>query len=123
MKRKFFHSSLGVGSLVLLFAAMDTRPCGQPGGAIVELPTLGGSDLQLNAINAAGQVTGFSYITGDAGTHAFLFSGGSMVDLGVLEGTSSQGFAINASGQVAGDSDAADFETHAFLYNGTALVD
>ena len=123
MKRKLYHSSVGVGSLVLLFAVMDTRPCGQPGGTIAPVPTLGGSALQINDLNAAGQFTGFSYMPGDEINHAFRFSGGIMTDLGTLGGNLSQGFAINSAGYVVGDADVSEFETHAILYDGTNLVD
>src|SRR5947207_13672483 len=49
-------------SLVLVFAATDSRPCGHGSGSssVVTLPTLGGSSQQANAVNAAGQITGFS---------------------------------------------------------------
>ena len=47
-----------------------------------------------------------------------------MHDLGALGGEeNSSGLAINASGQVTGFSRTADFLTHAFLWDGTALQD
>src|SRR4029453_10750931 len=100
MKNKLFHS-IAIGcSVTLLITATDTRPCGQPGtSSIAALPSLGGSTVQANALNQAGQITGLSFTTGDMETHAFLFSGGSMIDLGALSGGVSQGNAINASGQ------------------------
>ena len=89
---------------------------------IYNLGTLGGSESSGSAINASGQVTGWSYTTGGV-KHAFLYtgtpgSGGAMADLGTLGGTNSVGNAINASGQVAGGSDRAGGQ-HAFLYTGT----
>jgi probable HAF family extracellular repeat protein len=46
-----------------------------------------------------------------------------LTDLGTLGGTSSQGVALNASGQVTGSSTTAGGETHAFLWDGTRMVD
>ena len=46
-----------------------------------------------------------------------------LTDLGTLGGTSSQGVAINASGQATGTSITADGETHAFLWDGTTMLD
>ena len=68
---------------------------------IVSLPTLGGSGLQPYALNANGQITGFSYTSGNLAAHAFLYSNGTTTDLGTFGGGISQGFAINGAGQVA----------------------
>jgi probable HAF family extracellular repeat protein len=86
-------------------------------------PNLGGSFFQVNALNAAGQLTGYSYLSGNTDVHAYrIDSNGSILDLGTLGGTS-QGFVINAVGHVAGDSVTAGGETHAFLYTNGPLVD
>src|SRR5262245_35110076 len=74
--------------------------------AVYNLGTLGGTFSIGFAINASGQVAGYSYTASDL-LHAFLYSdtpgsGGTMADLGTLGSTISTGFAINASGQVAG---------------------
>jgi probable HAF family extracellular repeat protein len=93
---------------------------------MADLGTLGGTYSFGFAINASGQVAGYSLLTGDAATHAFRYSGtpgsgGAMADLGTLGGTSSIGLGINASGQVTGDSYIAGNATaqHAFVYSGT----
>ena len=75
--------------------------------AIYNLGTLGGSASYGRALNASGEVTGFSYIAGDTSFHAFLYTGpgGTMVDLGTFPGgVTSHGYGINAVGQVVGDS-------------------
>jgi probable HAF family extracellular repeat protein len=92
---------------------------------ITDLGTLGGTTSHGDAMNASGQVTGFSTTAGDAVGHAFLWDGTTMVDLGTL-GTRSDGVAINASGQVTGFSLTRVGLTrvhHAFLSNGTTMQD
>jgi probable HAF family extracellular repeat protein len=69
---------------------------------------IGGSEVDANALNDLGQVTGGAY-TADGSFHAFLWrnDGSPMRDLGRLGGgaINSFGNAINASGDVAGESD------------------
>ena len=74
---------------------------------LTDLGTLGGTSSSGDALNASGQVTGYSD-TAEGDTHAFLWDGTTMQDLGTLGGTYSQGVAINASGQVTGSADTAD---------------
>src|SRR6266567_1987208 len=113
-----------------------------PGGPIkptytaTRLGTLGGNGGSGSAINASGEVTGFSYVTHwtppnpDPHTewHAFLYSGDVMRDLGTLGGTFSSGNAINASGQVAGFASLNNLPypfaaQHAFFYSNGVLTD
>src|SRR5262249_38627315 len=56
------------------------------GGVMRDLGTLGGTASLGIAVNDAGQVAGYSYITGDSAFHAFLYTGtpgagGQMIDL------------------------------------------
>src|SRR5262245_37357887 len=84
---------------------------------ITDLGSLGGGVTDATAINASGQVTGFSYLSKQGASpcpnpfsgphcspfHAFLWTNGKMTDLGTLSGgLISAGAAINASGQVVG---------------------
>jgi len=107
---------------------------------ITNLGSLGSGGTQPAAINASGQVTGFSDTSTSVaercpyprGTchfhpqHAFLWSNGTMTDLGSLVGADggSSGSAINSSGEVAGVSSTATKGVgNAVVWTGTKMVD
>jgi probable HAF family extracellular repeat protein len=117
-------------------AGLATAAIAAPSYVATPLGTLGGNGSSAMAINAAGQVTGLSYVTHwtppapdpHVQWHAFLYSGGTMHDLGTFGGNISSGTAINASGQVAGFAALNNLPypaaaTHAFLYSNGALID
>jgi probable HAF family extracellular repeat protein len=86
---------------------------------VTDLGTLGGvrtTSEGFPGINSFGQVTGYSYVSGNGAQHAFLYSNGVMRDLGTLGGANSYGEGINNSGQVTGYSALANGTTLAFLY-------
>jgi probable HAF family extracellular repeat protein len=95
-------------------------------GTMVDLGTLdGGSTSKAAAINASGQVTGYSYsgLDGDTVQHAVLWSpSGAIQDLGTLGGSLVEGDALNDAGQVVGDSQTGFYylngnpAEHAFLW-------
>ncbi len=104
------------------------------GGTTTNLSALvaGSGAGYAEAINAGGEVTGQQTFSGAA--HAFLYSGGTggadtggtMKNLGLISGTtgSSIGYDVNASGEVVGESNIANGSIyHAFVYNGTSMVD
>ncbi|HEY2159422.1 MAG TPA: PEP-CTERM sorting domain-containing protein [Isosphaeraceae bacterium] len=103
------------------------------GGTTTNLSNLAnGATGYAEAINNSGQVTGQQAFA--AGAHAFLYSGGSgaadtggtMKDLGTIGHSTgaSMGYDINASGLVVGESNVGNSSTyHAFLYDGTSMVD
>lgn len=100
---------------------------------MIDLGTLGGAYAQAYAINDGGTITGGSQMAAmgiNEITHAFTYnpacmSCGGMTDLGVLGGNVSVGMAINANNHVAGFSTLAmnDNRVHAFLHNGTRMID
>lgn len=111
--------------LLILAAAQSHAACGNGSVSITNVPHLGGSSYTVSALNALGQVAGYSQLPGDQAEHAFLFGPGGLTDLGTLGGISSYGFALNDSGQVAGDASLPDeFQPpHAFLFDGSSLID
>jgi probable HAF family extracellular repeat protein len=120
----------GFYSLVLGILAVANSLAGGTGGStITNLPTLGGSGLYVYGLNATGQLTGFSYTSGDSAYHAFLDANGVLADLGTLGGSTSIGYAINNSGWVVGQADLAGYgqtgygQSHAFIGGAGNLLD
>ena len=114
----------GVCFALILSASHAAAGCGQGAVTITNLPTLGGSSYEADALNASGQITGFSLLPGDMIGHAFLYSSNVMSDLPTLGGNFGQGFAVNNSGQVVGQANTSDdMETHAFLFNTNSAID
>jgi probable HAF family extracellular repeat protein len=125
-------------------AASKSTPTPTPTPAstysMTDLGSLGYGVSYGLAINANGQVTGYSYSSTafqitcppqkygqpkqcfEHPYHAFLYSNGTMTDLGTLGGHFSKGYAINLSGEVVGS---ADTKTggDSFLWNGKTMVD
>lgn len=115
------HRSVAPLAIVACLAAVCAPSAlAQP---FTDLGTLGGPYSQANAINASGQVAGFSKTaSGDA--HAFLYSDGILTDLGTLGGTQSFAYGINKSGRVVGSFElASGGQRHAFLYSGGVMTD
>jgi probable HAF family extracellular repeat protein len=128
----------GSAPIATIPVAVSAAPGGltKPTYTATRLGTLGGNGSGANAINASGEVTGFSYVTKwtppnpDPHTqwHAFVYSGDIMRDLGTFGGSFSSGSAINASGQVAGFASLNNLPypfaaQHAFFYSNGVLTD
>jgi probable HAF family extracellular repeat protein len=93
-----------------------------PGYVITDLDSLGGGQTVPIALNARGDVAGYS--TTKAGQiHAFLLpANGLMMDLGSMGGTASYAMGLNNRGDVVGYSIAADGQTRAFaLFDGQSI--
>lgn len=95
------------------------RACRLDGASITDLGTLGGSDSYAFGVNAAGQVVGQSWLTGDQQVRATLWQGAPVQvhDLGTLGGTRSTAYAINDMNQVAGGSQNAAGIWHAVRFD------
>src|SRR3954469_23342798 len=114
------------------FLWKPTTPNGTS-GAMYDLGTLGGTESFAGAINTSGQIAGFSYPTGNAAYHAYLWTRttlngttGTMQDLATLGGLNSYSYNIGAAGQVIGASEVqiTSNHTHAFLYtSGSGMAD
>src|ERR1700760_1222610 len=115
--------TLRMASLLWLISLVPLTVVAQQYSA-TDIGTLGGTIVSGSALNASGQVVGFSTTTGNRARHAFLYSNGTMQDLGTLGGTTSKTTGINASGEVTGFSNlAGDTVQHAFIYNAGSLQD
>jgi probable HAF family extracellular repeat protein len=109
--------------------------------AITDMGSLGYGVTDGLAINATGQVTGYSYSSKEFQVscpprqygqqkkcyeheyHAFLWGNGTMTDLGTLGGHDSQGNAINLSGEVVGTAQLSTGFSDGFLWNGKKMID
>lgn len=67
---------------------------------------------------------GFSYLTGNANSHAFMTDGDTLVDLQTLGGLNSFAYGINDAGVAVGSSEiAGNNALHAFVYSGGVMRD
>jgi len=94
---------------------------------ISDLGTLGSAGSQATALNASGQVAGWSFMNASV-YRAYLHANGTMQNLGTLAGTAgavSEAYGINASGQVVGwsETSAGFIFQHAFLYTSGTMQD
>src|SRR5688572_10042319 len=84
---------LWVVTAVSAFAAQTT---------ILRVPTLGGSDVDVRALNNVGGVAGFSRTAANE-QHAFRYQSGVMLDLGTLGGNVSLATALSETNKMVGD--------------------
>jgi probable HAF family extracellular repeat protein len=94
---------------------------------VTDLGALNGVHSAGVAINASGQVTGYTTVAESVYQHAFVWTpttpngaSGAMSDLGTIGGNDSYGSDINASGQVTGFSDGVAFLWSPTTPNGTS---
>lgn len=88
-------------------------------GSTTVLPSLpGGMDSGAYAINATGEIVGYSAIAGNSNYHAVLYVNGTPNDLGTLPGdANSFAYGINDSGEVVGFSQNDSGVYQAFVYS------
>ena len=117
-RNRFVYRFVLLPALVICTRIAIEPVAAQPVYTVTDLGSLDGTLSSGMAINASGQVTGWSYADGGFIEHAFLHDG-TMHDLGTLGGTRSYGHDINATGLVTGYSHLASGYDHAFLFDGT----
>jgi len=72
-------------------------------GTITDLGVLGGGDwAQAQAINASGQVAGYSRVAPLPNWHPFMWQGGGLSDLGSAGGSQTAAYGINGPGWIVG---------------------
>src|SRR5260370_21192075 len=140
-----FHTSRIVPLAVLeLAVGLPTAAIAAPAAAattytITDLGSLGDGVSDGLAVNATGQVTGYSYISATIPItcprystqkkcythpyHALLYGNGTITDLCTLGGNYSQGNAINRYGEVVGWADTKTGSADSFLWNGKTMTD
>lgn len=118
--RGVIQSRYAIAVVVGLMATGTTRAAAGP---VVDLGTLGGTSSHVAAINNAGQAVGYSYVSGDATYHGFLYRGGVMTDLGTFGGSSSVAWDINDAGQIVVSTSTGSVFHHAFLYDNGVTTD
>jgi probable HAF family extracellular repeat protein len=126
----FFFARPGGYNHAFLYSNSKTQDIGSFGSASAR-------QSFANAINASGQVVGWSdtglppillkhpgpMVPAASPQHAFSYQDGKMQDLGTLGGDFSTAFGINDAGQIAGYAENADRDRHAFLYENGKMRD
>jgi probable HAF family extracellular repeat protein len=93
-------------------------------GRMRDLGSLGGTYSEVNWMNNAGDVVGFSTLPGDNAGHPFLWNGKQMIDLGTLDdGDFGAALYVNDTGHATGFSYRSDGTYHGFLWAGGELRD
>jgi probable HAF family extracellular repeat protein len=87
-----------------------------------KLNVFGPAGSSASDINNLGAVAG-DIIPRNQGPHAFRYEHGKLGDLGTLGGTDSDATAINDAGTVVGASATADGRRHAFIEQGSTMID
>ena len=115
--------STSLATLLVVAAIHSQAACGPGPATITNAPSLGGSAYTITALNATGQITGYSLLAGDQVEHAFLLGPSGLLDLGTLGGDGSYSYCLNDSGQVGGESATGSVaETHGFFFNGSSML-
>jgi probable HAF family extracellular repeat protein len=91
----------------------------QAGGMQLISQTLGGSSIEVRALNNSGDVAGTSSVAGDVASHATLWKNGSVIDLQLPNFPTGSSFAwgINDAGVVVGQYDAPSGGSESFRWS------
>src|SRR5438045_93697 len=102
-----------------LMAGSRCAQAAPPTYHFTDLGTLGGNTSRAHAINASGQIVGYSFTgTDPINAHAFLYQNGTMLDLGKPAGGYSAARGINDGGIIVGDTETTTGTPHGFIYAG-----
>jgi len=117
------NSGLAVGTIWTDDYEQQSVALYNPATGMQDLGTLGGAYAAPYAVNASGQVVGYSRTANSGETHAFLYSNGVMTDLDTLGCIDSTAYAINSSGQAVGSAFLSTGVARAILYDATGMHD
>jgi probable HAF family extracellular repeat protein len=93
-------------------------------GFMHDLGTLGGTYGDATSINSNGVVAGYAQLSGDAISHAYIYTNHLLIDIDTLNtGRASVSQGMNNKGQVVGYLYEANGNYNAFLYSGGAMQD
>lgn len=115
-----------VNNAGVIVGEVDTapRPFSYNGTMTALADPLGGTGFRARAINNSGQIA--AYVGLGTKAVAYLYDGVIRTNLGTLGGDISEPYGINASGNIVGYSQlvpGTGNPTHAFLYNGSTMLD
>jgi probable HAF family extracellular repeat protein len=116
---------MAAGKLTLLVSMGCLAPPATAASfTLTDLGTLGGKTSVAFAINARGQVTGWSNTAASPMPRAFLYDGTAMRDLGTLGGSTSVAFGLDDLGRVVGVATGpGESVSHAFLFDEAGMHD
>jgi probable HAF family extracellular repeat protein len=94
----------------------ETRAFLYSGGALADLPALGGN---ASAYSAAAAINEQYQVVGVSAGRAFLWDRGNLTDLGTLGGSSGAAKGINDRGEIVGMASTSEAQPAPFLYDGS----
>lgn len=92
-------------------------------GHMTDLGTLGGDYGNVNWMNDAGEVVGYSFLANDTSFHPFLWNGRRMIDLGTLGGAWGSANWISDNGDIAGAAQLSDRTWNGALWHDGKMID
>lgn len=111
-----------VAGSVIDFATGESQQVLWEGGRVSPLPTLGGDQTGVQAINDRGQIVGYSELAGEDGFETVLWEDGELVHIGVAIPGPDSPVDINERGQVLIRGNGDNGRGRAFLWDGGDLA-